>query len=79
MNKQTLVKSIALTSLVAVGATACTPFQANTMDTGHSHKAMSGGCGGSCGGDKMKDGSCGDKMKDGSCGDKMKDGSCGSH
>lgn len=63
MKKQTLVKSIALTSLVAVGATACTPFQANTMDTGHSHKAMSGGCGG-----KMADASCGDKMKDGSCG-----------
>lgn len=88
MNKQTIVKSVALSSLLAVGATACTPFQASNMDSGHKNtskvagaKCGSGGCGGKKADAKCGEGKCGDSMKkhkDGGCGGKHKDGSCGS-
>ncbi|PIE46804.1 MAG: low-complexity protein [Gammaproteobacteria bacterium] len=80
MKSNTIVKTLAVTSLVALGATACTsnPFQANGMDKGYEMKKGENKCGeGKCGADmKKNDGSCAaNKKSDAKCGE----GKCGAN
>ncbi|WP_434352837.1 hypothetical protein VH441_06430 [Psychrobacter sp. HD31] len=82
MKSNTIVKTLAVSSLITLGVTACTgnPFQADSMDKGYEMKKAEHKCGeAKCGADKKADGNCGgDKKADHSCGaDKKADGKCG--